>query len=242
MGNMCSGEKSEREPTNRIQFKLGNLKIAPTDESFDEFGKVVREKHFKFNEEIKKSLKKYGLYKFNHSIADLRGTEALPVKLATNEEVVFYGQMLGSKLHGKGHMQISNGDFYVCPFYEGQARGMGAIYFANGDFFFGRLVLGEMEEGKIIYKNGTVYQGSFLHNKRNGHGTFNYSNGDIFEGTWQEDKQNGPGKLIIHGRWEDGKQVAKGENQDGQIRASDNFADLETDKFSNPMKNSNNRS
>ena len=46
-------------------------------------------------------------------MADLRGTEALPVKLTTNDRILFYGQMLGNKIQGKGHMQIKDDDLFV---------------------------------------------------------------------------------------------------------------------------------
>lgn len=213
MGNACCTDERDKlgnRGDTRIPFRADSLKIAATEESFDEFGSKLRDKYFKLNHHIADSLKKYGLYKFEESVADLRGSEALPVKYATNDQITYYGQMLGNKLHGKGHMQTKAGDLYVCPFYEGQARGTGAVYFANGDYFFGRLLLGDLEEGRMVYQDGTEYQGQFVNKKRSGKGSLIFLDGKKYEGQWMNDKQNGPGKLITYGYWNDGKLVSVG--------------------------------
>ena len=37
-------------------------------------------------------------------------------------------------------------------------------------------------QGKIIFPNGEIYEGGFLHNSRHGKGKLTYPNGEIYEG------------------------------------------------------------
>ena len=209
MGQSCITDiRDQGKDTSRIPLAYKPLKISPTEESGNHFGKSILTNYIKIGPTVLESLNKYGLYTFAHSVADLRGTEDLPVKQATSDKLTYVGQMLGSKLHGKGHMVNSDGDLYVCPFHEGQPQGEGAVYFANGNYFFGLLVTGDLADGKMIYKDGTIYVGQFLNANRHGTGTHSYANGSKYEGQWTNDKENGFGKLIIPGIWQDGQQVS----------------------------------
>lgn len=231
MGNACCTDRRNQDiakDESRIPFRAETLKITPTEDSFEEFGSKLRDKHFVINQKIANSIKKYGLYTYEHSVADLRGSEALPVKLAINEDIVYYGQMLGSKMYGKGHMQTKAGDLYVCSFYKGQARGTGAVYFTNGNYYFGRLVQGDLEEGKMIYSDGTEYQGQFMNSKRSGNGSMKYLDGRRFEGQWMNDLENGPGKIITYGFWNDGKLVSQDNNQHNMQMTPDENAIIQS--------------
>ena len=61
--------------------------------------------------------------------------------------------------------------------------------------------------GKMKYKNGDVYIGSWHLDERNGNGTMRYSNGDVYDGRWVDDKRNGEGKMtysngeVYEGEW-----------------------------------------
>jgi hypothetical protein len=115
-------------------------------------------------------------------VADLKRTEALPVKLTTNDQILFYGQIRSNELHGKRHQQTRVGNLSVCIFYERQARGTGAVYFANSVYFFGRLVLGDLEERNLTYKDGNLYQeGQFMNKKTNGKGSLVHLDSRKFE-------------------------------------------------------------
>ena len=79
----------------------------------------------------------------------------------------------------------------------------------NGELFRSRIhgVTTCQGVGKMIYKNGDVYFGSWNLDKRNGNGTMRYSNGDVYEGYWVDDKRNGQGKMtysngeVYEGEW-----------------------------------------
>lgn len=107
-------------------------------------------------------------------------------------------------MHGKGHLLNSAGDLYVSPFIEGYSKGTGTVYFANGDYFFGKLEQGDLESGKMVYADGTVYVGDFRNKKRNGKGSSAYKDGSKYEGNWVNDKEHGEGRLIIQGIWNNG--------------------------------------
>jgi hypothetical protein len=42
-------------------------------------------------------------------------------------------------------------------------------------------------EGRYIFKNGDKYEGSFLNNQFNGHGTYT-KDGKIYSGTWEKNE------------------------------------------------------
>lgn len=62
------------------------------------------------------------------------------------------------------------------------------------------LQTGQREFRQQRYKNGNIYLGEWLHNKRDGHGKHIWSNGDVYSGEWKDDMQDGWGKST----WVDG--------------------------------------
>ena len=66
-------------------------------------------------------------------------------------------------------------------------------------------------DGKLTYKNGDTYTGSFKDGRRDGKGYTNFANGDQYEGGYTNDVPNGPGILVrrdgseYQGDWKDGK-------------------------------------
>lgn len=209
MGNTCFSDSQDQFRTqNRIQFVFKPLSITATENSKEPFGQKILSHYIHLSPQVLESLKKYGLYRFEFSVADLRGTEDLPVKLAKSDDMTYVGQMLGNMMHGKAHLLTSNGDFFVCPFFEGQPRGEGAVYFANGDYFIGRLIMGDLEDGKMFYRDRTVYAGQFLNKKRHGKGVYTYSDGTKYDGYWSNDTEHGQGKLIICGVWRNGTRLS----------------------------------
>lgn len=208
MGNACCREQRDvleiRSVEGRIPLRIGALTVAAVSESSGKFGQELNDFYIKPNRNVMAAITKHGLYKFEESGADLGGTESLPVKHAFNTEMVYLGQILGKKLHGKAHMLTKAGDLYVCPFVEGQAEGIGAIYFSNGDYYKGKIVAGDIDNGIMRYADGTSYRGEFLNRKRHGRGIYTYKDGRQFDGHWFNDVESGYGRLIIPGVWKDG--------------------------------------
>jgi hypothetical protein len=69
-------------------------------------------------------------------------------------------------------------------------------------------------EGKIIYPDGTVFEGKFENGKLNGQGKITSSDGrTVAEGEFKDGELNGQGQF----RSSDGRTVAKGEFKDGKL-------------------------
>jgi len=62
----------------------------------------------------------------------------------------------------------------------------------------------------MTYPDGSVYEGEFKQNKREGTGRYMYANGEVYEGSWKDDKKHGLGtytyqnKSVLTGMWSRG--------------------------------------
>ena len=82
---------------------------------------------------------------------------------------------------------------------NGEKHGKGILYDVNGSVEYeGDFVNGKMEgKGKLIYGDGSYYEGQFSDNKRNGKGIIYSKNGDIiYEGDYVNNEQEGIGKFL----------------------------------------------
>src|SRR3990167_7637707 len=205
----CNSDTREdgNKRVQRIVDEVPPLKLEVTKELVDFFGEKINTKYIRVSEKAEKTLQKFGLYRFKESAANLLGTDKLPIFSASNSQVQFHGQAQGDKFHGKGHFVDKEGNLFVAPFSNGFANGVGAVYFADGAYFFGDLVSNDLENGKMIYPNGTIYTGEFRNKQRNGRGSFVYPDGTKYEGDWLNDKEHGNGRIVIEGMWEAGRKV-----------------------------------
>ena len=209
MGNCCSGNtKVDDQKVQRIQHSVKLLKISVSgnEVSPTDFGSNLDASKFK-SEKAMSVVRQFGLYKFDQSAADLKGSDMYAVKQAENDDLFYQGQVLGNRLEGKGHMLTKSGNLYVCPFHDDYPQGTGAVYYSNGNYFFGRLVQGDLDNGKMIYPTGHIYIGEFRNAKRNGKGSLIYPDGSMYDGFFLDDLEHGDGKVITEGVWEKGKKV-----------------------------------
>lgn len=63
----------------------------------------------------------------------------------------------------------------------------------------------------MYYTDGSVYEGEWYNDQRNGKGVLKLANGNRYEGMWEGDQKNGPGKFlymdkgqVYTGNWKDG--------------------------------------
>ena len=49
--------------------------------------------------------------------------------------------------------------------------------------------------GAMRYRNGNVYEGSWMDDHRAGKGTMRFETGDVYEGEWRGNLQHGRGKF-----------------------------------------------
>jgi len=63
----------------------------------------------------------------------------------------------------------------------------GKVIYKNGNEFVGTWKTGK---GKMLYENNSSYKGQWLNHKRHGHGTM-ITKGFIYEGSWRYGKKHG---------------------------------------------------
>jgi hypothetical protein len=78
---------------------------------------------------------------------------------------------------------------------------------------------GRMEgRGRMVYADGTVYDGGWLADARHGTGTISHIHGMLFHGNWKNNKRHGFGTLyrnkdkknkILEGYWNEGEFVSQ---------------------------------
>lgn len=96
---------------------------------------------------------------------------------------------------GEGIYESPDGDKFEGEISE---RGKGKLIYADGTVYEGMFYkMQKAGKGVEIYGNGTEYRGMFKQNMKWGKGKMKFGNGDLFEGNFKEGKRNGIGKYVI---------------------------------------------
>ena len=90
----------------------------------------------------------------------------------------------------------------------GRVNSTGAPYKGTLTLTDGSKAKVDMEEGKITYDSGDVYEGELLRLRRSGQGVVRMADGTVLEGTFAEDELNGSGRI----------QFSNGDEYDGELR------------------------
>ncbi len=103
--------------------------------------------------------------------------------------------------------------------------GNGKLIFKNGDMYNGLWVKGKMEgQGTYTWKNGDVYKGAFFDGEMEGRGTMTWKNGDRYIGTWEANKMQGRGHYI----WETpGDAMAQNKFEGDWVEGVQRFKDVQ---------------
>ena len=109
---------------------------------------------------------------------------------------IFFGNFISGKMNGNGEYQRKDGSKYEGQLIEGIPHGKGKEKLSDGTIFEGKYDGGKKKEGKIIWKNGSSYEGHFENDEFNGQGIYNWGNKKQYEGEWKNGKMNGKGKLM----------------------------------------------
>ncbi|CDW87191.1 morn repeat-containing protein [Stylonychia lemnae] len=88
--------------------------------------------------------------------------------------------------------------------------------------------------GKLVYIDGSNYQGAWRNGKREGYGEFTNKDGTVYKGQWSNDMKNGDGKLIqadgaiIKTTWLNDKKNGQGliTSKDGKTSECEYFNDI----------------
>ena len=183
--------------------------------------------------------------KNNHGQPDTTGTDEIGIMKypITHWQYISYsGQWKNGKFNGHGTVAYKGGDTYTGGYIMGKKHGRG-VYTKNdgevldGEFiddeiargthishsatFTGTFQNGQSYNGRIVFKNGDVFEGKRVQKGFNG--TFRYSNGDIYYGSFDlssgREKLYGYGELIVksmpvnftyRGYFKNGKRHGKG--------------------------------
>lgn len=99
----------------------------------------------------------------------------------------------------------------------GQFHGKGRLVWRNGDVYEGDFAQGH-RQGSGVYRwaDGRQYTGDFVLNVREGQGRLLYANGDFYEGGFYQGQRHGPGRFIFRngsmyeGGWLEGRYHGRG--------------------------------
>ena len=101
---------------------------------------------------------------------------------------VYIGAWSQGHWHGRGVLQLKNGERYEGGFYKGQFYGVGRFTWVDGGYYEGDYV-----RTKGGYQHGVEFPDP--DGKRNGRGVRVWVSGDKYEGEWHQDYQHGVGVL-----------------------------------------------
>lgn len=103
--------------------------------------------------------------------------------------------------HGAGVCKLSNGALYRGEWRHGVPHGPGILHTGRSEFVECSFEHGRIPNSriKIMFQDGTYYEGNYANHRRHGQGTCYYPNGDIYEGNWTNDKRAGRGKMKFAG-------------------------------------------
>jgi hypothetical protein len=114
-----------------------------------------------------RALTNLGVFKFDQDPHEIEHLPKLEPYQFTKDGVIYEGQWMLGKRHGRGKQIWPNGSIYEGYWSEDKANG----------------------KGRLIHALGDVYEGQWLNDKASGQGVFIHREGSIYKGSWQNDKQ-----------------------------------------------------
>ncbi len=173
---------------------------------------------------------------FRGGLKDGKGTYTTP------DGTTYIGEYLYGQIYGKGVLTTPSGDTYSGNNIDGKLDGKldgKIIYFnseKNGNYIQiyknGTLISSTKKNnisktgcvsgdckngyGKVIFKDGSVYEGTFLNGLCHGKGKITWANGDSYDGDWVENNRHGQGiytyndGFVYTGNFNNGKMTGRG--------------------------------
>jgi len=138
----------------------------------------------------------------------------------------YVGTMRGGKAHGRGMIDLANGDRYDGEWKDNLQDGQGVFTFANGDRYEGGFKAGVYHgEGTLGFASGERYEGMFEGGNFHGHGRMELASGNSYEGDFADGTLHGFGVFRFAngdqcaGEWREGKLLGTGDAvQQGERR------------------------
>jgi len=175
---------------------------------------------------------------FSRPRLEYQYAEGLPVGRIVTDSYKYIGQVKGTAMHGKGHLQLKTGEIIVGAFTDDQPNAYVAIYFLDGSIVKGFITKppttisgqgtiltpskdryeGDIQancphgQGIFYFADGRRYQGAFFEGKRHGYGVYYWPDGALYKGDWVNGLEHGQG-------WykEDNDKVIQGRYKDGKF-------------------------
>ena len=142
------------------------------------------------------------------------GVRYTKTQLGGENEIRFFGIVQDGEPKN-GWLSYTNG-------MRGSLKNGEKIVYADGSVYEGDIV-GLLREGRgtLTYANGDVYVGAYVEDEKCGEGVLTYANGDRYEGAFREDLRHGEGVLtyadgsVFTGTFADGRKNGQGTYQKG---------------------------
>ena len=109
----------------------------------------------------------------------------------------YTGEFVGGKMQGQGTLRFTNGNVFIGTFKQQYREGFGKMKYANGDFFEGTYAKSKPVKGKMSYVNKHIYDGEWLDDVPNGHGTYTFPTGEVYVGNMLHAKFEGQGRMTF---------------------------------------------
>ena len=96
---------------------------------------------------------------------------------------------------GQGSSKNKEGDLYEGEFQNNEKHGSGTMTFADGHVFLGEYSHNEMAKGKIIYKDGSSFEGAWVDGMKHGRGKLHIRDCSVYHGDFKAGAMHGKGTL-----------------------------------------------
>lgn len=144
---------------------------------------------------------------------------------------VYKGGFKNDKRHGTGICQFASGAIYRGDWRDDNPNGQGILFSGSNEVIEGRFENGAAPHGrvKIMFSDGSYYEGSYSNHRRHGQGVMIYPNGEEYAGEWNNDKRIGRGKMqFLNKTTYKGQFIDDQADGDGQIEDQyNNFFQVE---------------
>lgn len=153
------------------------------------------------------------------------GCRVAPLVLETNASVLWKGPCKDGYADGPGVLEryqrrvlfVSLADTYEVTMARGRISGDGKLKYKNGDIYTGSFKDGRRDgKGYTAFADGDQYDGQYQNDVPHGTGVMLHGSGTEYEGDWKDGKQDGIGSIKYSlgggylGAWKGGKFHGKG--------------------------------